>query len=232
MEFRGGSSEAAAQLIGVGDRSPEGVAGERGEVGGHEGEGGEEQIEVALPCTPVRARVAEAGHQGREETNEAHNTNNSTHTEPTGGPQDEEGQGRKGRGGDDVDDEGGDGDDGEEKEMSDEISGGRARGGARLPDRWVCRGRNMTWTREHRAPRSELFHPTEADRGPTDLTKLWCVRRTKGVMKDGRRFDITDDWTRRNDNKVNELRQSWTGQTTFIMRTPQGKLEKMQVPGK
>ena len=136
----------------------------------------------------------------------------------------------KGDGGDDADDEGGDGDDGEEKEMSDEISGGRARGGARLPDRWVCRGRNMTWTREHRAPRSELFHPTKADRGPTDLTKLWCVRRTKGVMKDGRRFDITDDWTRRNDNRLNELRQSWTGQTTFIMRTPQGEQEKMQVP--
>ena len=101
----------------------------------------------------------------REETKEAHNTNSSTDTEPTGGPQDEEGQGRKGRGGDDADDEGGDGDDGEEKEMNDEISGGRARGGARLPDRWVCRGRNMTWAREHQAPRGELFHPAEADMG-------------------------------------------------------------------
>ena len=64
----------------------------------------------------------------------------------------------------DGEDEEEDGDEDEEKDVNEEISNSR-KGGAELPDRWVCRGRNMTWTREHRAPRSELFHPAEADMG-------------------------------------------------------------------
>ena len=27
-------------------------------------------------------------------------------------------------------------------------------GGAEVPDRWICRGRNLMWIRQHRTPRS------------------------------------------------------------------------------
>jgi len=105
---------------------------------------------------------------------------------------------------------------------------GGAVGESEQPDRWICRGRSLTWIREHRTLRSELFSPGEAERGPSDLSRLWNVRKTAGVMKDGRRFEITDDWTRGGEHTVNSLRQSWTGQTTFTMRTPQNKLDRMQ----
>ena len=96
-------------------------------------------------------------------------------------------------------------------------------------DRWICRGRNLAWIREHRTSRSELFSPSEAERGPSNLSRLWNIRKTAGVMEDGRRFEITDDWTKQNESRVSSLRQSWTGQTTFTTRTPQNKLERMQV---
>ena len=105
---------------------------------------------------------------------------------------------------------------------------GEAVGKPEHADRWICRGRSLTWIREHRTLRSELFSPGEAERGPSDVNRLWHVRKTAGVMEDGRRFEITDDWTGENRSKVSSLRQSWTGQTTFMMRTPQNKLERMQ----
>ena len=96
-------------------------------------------------------------------------------------------------------------------------------------DRWICRGRNLTWVREHWTSRIDLFSPSEAERGPYNLKRLWNIRKTAGVMRDGRRFEITDDWTSENGSTVGSLRQPWTGQTTFMMRTPQNKLEKMQI---
>ena len=69
-------------------------------------------------------------------------------------------------------------------------------------DRWICRGRSLTWIREHRTSRSELFSPGEAERGPSNLSRLWNIRKTAGVMEDGRRFEIIDDWTRQDEHKA------------------------------
>jgi hypothetical protein len=122
------------------------------------------------------------------------------------------------------------GGDAEESEVHEERGGdGGAVGKSKDSDRWICRGRNLAWIREHRTSRSELFCPSEAERGPSDLSRLWNIRKTAGVMEDGRKFEITDDWTKQNESKVSSLRQSWTGQTTFTTRTPQNKLERMQV---
>ena len=129
------------------------------------------------------------------------------------------------QGGDDDDD------DDNEKEMETTSPGGDsgAVGKSEHSDRWVCRGRNLTWVRDHRTSRIYLFRPGEAERGPSNLKRLWNIRKTAGVMEDGRRSEITDDWTRQDEHKVSSLRQSWAGQTTFTMRTPQNKLEGMQI---
>ena len=47
-------------------------------------------------------------------------------------------------------------------------------------------------------------------------------------MADGRKFMITDAWNDESDSVTNELRQSWTGKTTFTMRTPSNKLQRMR----
>ena len=141
------------------------------------------------------------------------------------GGDDDEGKVHEERGGDDDDH---DECDKEEVRVTNPGGDGGAVGKSEHSDRWICRGRSLTWIREHRTLRSELFSPGEAERGPSDLSRLWNVRKTAGVMKDGRRFEITDDWTRGGEHKVNSLRQSWTGQTTFTVRTPQNKLERMQ----
>ena len=39
-----------------------------------------------------------------------------------------------------------------------------------------------------------MFCPSEAQRGPSNVNGLWSIRKTEGVMKDGRRFAITDEW--------------------------------------
>ena len=84
----------------------------------------------------------------------------------------------------------------------------------------------MLWIRQHGVPRQDLFSPGEADRGPKDLEALWNVRRTEGIMKDGRKFSITDDWGKATE-QARRMRQAWTGTTTFICRTPSNKLDKM-----
>ena len=48
-------------------------------------------------------------------------------------------------------------------------------------------------------------------------------------MKDGRRFTITDDWTEAEKGETNKIRQAWTGVTTFIIKTPENKLKRMQM---
>ena len=102
-------------------------------------------------------------------------------------------------------------------------------GGAEAPDRWICRGRNLMWIRQHRTPRSSLFLPSGAERGPSKMSELWSVRKTEGQMKDGRRFTITDDWAEAEKSETNDIRQMWTGVTTFIIKTPENKLKRMQM---
>ena len=97
---------------------------------------------------------------------------------------------RKQCGGDDEAD--GDATDDDDK-LGDE--GSAIRAGDGRPDTWVCRGRDLSWTREHRTPGRQLFHPAEADRGPSNVNQLWCLRKTTGIMEDGRKFNVTDDWT-------------------------------------
>ena len=48
-------------------------------------------------------------------------------------------------------------------------------------------------------------------------------------MADGRTFMITDAWNDEDDGTVNERRQSWTGRTTFTMRTLANKLNRMRM---
>ena len=48
-------------------------------------------------------------------------------------------------------------------------------------------------------------------------------------MRDGRRFTITDDWTEAEKGEMNEIRQTWTGITTFILKTPDNKFKIMQM---
>ena len=57
------------------------------------------------------------------------------------------------------------------------------------------------------------------------------MERTKdrGQMKDGRRFIITDDWTEAEKGETNEIRQTWTGVTTLILKTPDNKPKRMQM---
>ena len=106
--------------------------------------------------------------------------------------------------------------------------GDAGRGGAFPPDRWACRGRGLTWVREHRAPRTSLFHPSDAERGPANVNGLWYIRKTEGTMADGRKFMIIDAWNDEDDSTVNEFRQSWTGRTTFTMRTLANKLKRLR----
>ena len=80
----------------------------------------------------------------------------------------------KKRGGDDDDD---DDDIMEEVRATSPGGDGGAAGKSEDSDRWICRGRSLTWIREHRTLRSELFSPGEAERGPSDLSRLWNVRR-------------------------------------------------------
>ena len=61
------------------------------------------------------------------------------------------------------------------------------------------------------------------------MSELWSVRKTEGQMKDGRRFTITDDWTEAEKGETNGIRQTWTGFTTFILKTPDNKLKGMQM---
>ena len=48
-------------------------------------------------------------------------------------------------------------------------------------------------------------------------------------MNDGSRFAITDVWTEAEKGETNKIRQTWTGVTKFIIKTPQNKLKRMQM---
>ena len=66
-------------------------------------------------------------------------------------------------------------------------------------------------------------------RGPAKMSELWSVRKTEGQMTYGRRFTITDDWTEAEKGETNEIRQTWTGVTTLILKTPANKLNITQI---
>ena len=61
------------------------------------------------------------------------------------------------------------------------------------------------------------------------MSELWGVRKTEGQMKDGRRFTITDDWTEAEKGETNEIRQTWHGVTTFILKTLDNGLKRMRM---
>ena len=115
--------------------------------------------------------------------------------------------------------------------LDDSIRGGAFRGGAAAPDRWTCRGQGLTWIREHRTPRTSMFFPEEAARGPSQVRELWNIRKTEGRMQDGRKFIVTDDWTEDGKETKTCIRQPWVGTTTFVMRTPAARLAKMREAG-
>ena len=142
------------------------------------------------------------------------------------------------RDGDEIgDEEGGDdeehkgngmrGDDDEEDRRS-RTRGGDFREDSTVPDRWTCRGQGLTWTREHRTPRTSMFFPDEAKRGPSKVSELWHVRITEGRMQDGRKFIVTDDWTEASEETRVCIIQPWVGTCTFVMRAPEARLAKMR----
>ena len=79
---------------------------------------------------------------------------------------------------------------------------------------------------QHGQPREELFNPGDAEMGPRHLKSWWSIRKTEGIMKDGRKFSITDEWNEE-PTRERKLRQSWTGTITFICRTSSNKISKM-----
>ena len=97
-------------------------------------------------------------------------------------------------------------------------------------DRWVQRGADGTWVRDHRTPRFTLFRPHDAERGPSEPTNsLWSTRITCGKTSTGKRFVITDDWASCNggdDAKHDDFDGGWTSTTTFIVKTRRGKNTK------
>lgn len=211
LEFRGGRAEAAAQLRSVDDCGPQEVIDEEEFIRGCEAivveylkRQWKERRTIGQSPGPGGANVGQAlGHGGAQDLGQARGH---------GGAQD---YGQSSQGGDAVEGEahekrGGDGDDsdddgqGEVKAIN--IGGdGGAVGKSEDSDRWICRGRSLTWIREPRTSRSELFSPGEAARGPFNLSRLWNIRKREGVMEDGRRFEIIDDWTRQDEHKVSSL---------------------------
>ena len=82
------------------------------------------------------------------------------------------------------------------------------RGGVHSPDRLTCRGRGLAWVREHRAPRTSLFRPSDAERRLANENGLWRIRNTEGTMAHGRKCMITDTWNYEIGTVTYELRQS------------------------
>jgi hypothetical protein len=82
-------------------------------------------------------------------------------------------------------------------------------------DYWAERGENGRWVRAHVTPRSSMFYPEEAPRGPGRKTRLRPTRKVQGTYASGLRFKKESDWTR--DNEDDEFNESWTGRTIFIV---------------
>ena len=83
-------------------------------------------------------------------------------------------------------------------------------------DYWAERGEKGRWVRVHHQPRTTMFNPWEAARGPGSKTRLTSVRSMQGVSMSGRTFRLEDDWT--TPEGACDRRQSpWTGRTIFMV---------------
>jgi hypothetical protein len=82
-------------------------------------------------------------------------------------------------------------------------------------DFWAERGEHGRWVRTHVKPRSSMFYPEEAPRGPGRKTRLKPTRKVQGTYMSGLRFKKENDWTK--DNLDDELCEMWTGNTIFIV---------------
>ena len=82
-------------------------------------------------------------------------------------------------------------------------------------DYWAERGENGRWVRVHAKPRSSMFYPEEAPRGPGRKTRLKKTMKIQGTYLSELRFKRESDWTR--DNVDDEFEESWTGRSMFIV---------------
>ena len=82
-------------------------------------------------------------------------------------------------------------------------------------DFWAERGEHGRWVRIHTKPRTSMFYPEEAPRGPGRKTRLKTTRKIQGMYVSGLRFKKENDWTK--DNIADELSEGWTGKTIFIV---------------
>ena len=80
-------------------------------------------------------------------------------------------------------------------------------------DFWAERGEHGRWVRVHVKPRSSMFYPEEAPRGPGRKTRLKPLRKVQGTFVSGLRFNKENDWTM--DNIEDELNENCTGKTIF-----------------
>ena len=82
-------------------------------------------------------------------------------------------------------------------------------------DFWAERGDHRRWVRVHVNPRSSMFYPEEAPRGPGRKTGFKPLRKLQGTYLSGLRFKKENDWTM--DNVDDEVNDNWTGKTIFIV---------------
>ena len=82
-------------------------------------------------------------------------------------------------------------------------------------DFWAERGEHGRWVRVPVNPRSSMFYPEEAPKGPGRKTRLKPLRKVQGTNFSGLRFRKENNWTM--DNTDDELNESWTGKTIFIV---------------
>jgi hypothetical protein len=82
-------------------------------------------------------------------------------------------------------------------------------------DFWAERGERGRWVRTHLKPRTTMFYPDDAPRGPGRKTRLKPMRRVQGIYDNGLRFKKCDDWTQNTGD--DELDETWTGNTIFIV---------------
>jgi hypothetical protein len=69
--------------------------------------------------------------------------------------------------------------------------------------------------RTHVKPRTSMFYPEEAPRGPGRKTRLRTIRKVQGMYVTGLRFKKENDWTK--DNVDDTLSEAWTGKTIFMV---------------
>ena len=93
-------------------------------------------------------------------------------------------------------------------------------------DRWLSRGLNGDWIREHATPRTAMFTPSKIPRGAGPDANLLSMGITKGCNARGERFTIVDNWKDKKDaHKC--LREPWTGTTSFITTSSKKVMDAM-----